>query len=339
MCKKVDPPPPPPADRRRRPVSVCWYLLGMAVASTFSLAYLLVPIYLLTAIFALASRHPNALVYSIPIFVSMFVPPKFSRRALTLARPMLDYFDFESLHLSNDDDNDNDDGNRGGRRGRILAAQPHGVLTFVAMCEAVTNPESAMRTPTAVASVLLRTPILRNLMGIFNLVDASGRSLKRHLLDGDGDGDGGEGGGSSVLLYVGGIAELFKSCRDEERLYLRERKGFIKLALTSNVDVVPVYLFGNTSVLSVLRRGPLAGLSRWTGASLTLFWGKFYLPIPRDEKLLYVVGRPIGLPHIAHPTQEDIDKWHGVYCDEVRDIYETYKERVPMYKRKKLYID
>jgi hypothetical protein len=56
-------------------------------------------------------------------------------------------------------------------------------------------------------------------------------------------------------------------------------------------------------------------------------------------QLLYVVGRPIGLPHIANPTQEDIDRWHGVYCDEVRDIYETYKERVPTYKQKKLYID
>ena len=94
----------------------------------------------------------------------------------------------------------------------------------MAMCEAVTDPESAMRTPTAVVSVLFRTPILRNLMGIFNLVDVSGRILKRQLLDGDDDGDGGEGGGLSVLLYVGGIAELFKSCRDEERLHLWERR-------------------------------------------------------------------------------------------------------------------
>jgi hypothetical protein len=48
--------------------------------------------------------------------------------------------------------------------------------------------------------------------------------LKRQLLDGDDDGDGGEGGGLSVLLYVGGIAELFKSCWDEERLHLWERR-------------------------------------------------------------------------------------------------------------------
>lgn len=165
-------------------------------------------------------------------------------------------------------------------------------------------------------------------MGIFNLVDASASNLKRILKK-----------RGSVLIYIGGIAELFKSCRTEERLYLKKRKGFIKLALREGVDVVPVYLFGNTSVLSVLTHGPLADLSRKLQASLTLFWGKWYLPIPRDEKLLYVVGKPIGLPHILDPTQEDIDKWHGVYCDEVRKIFETYKEKVPMYKHKKLFID
>ena len=278
--------------------------------------------HLLLCIGALAVlfRYPDArssLVYGLPIFVSMLVPPASSRWALRAASPMLDYFDFESVHMTEEDDDENDDDEnddendddgkkttkrrkrkRKRKRGRILAAQPHGVLTYVAMCEAIANPESSENTPTAVASILLRTPILRNLMGIFNLVDASGPSLRRHLMsggggvgggggDGDGDGDDVDVGddGGSCLLYVGGIAELFKSCTIEERLYLKGRKGFIKLALQTDSDVVPVYLFGNTSVLSVLRRGPLADFSRRFGLSLTYFWGKFYLPIPRDEKV------------------------------------------------------
>ena len=123
---------------------------------------------------------------------------------------------------------------------------------------------------------MMKSEILKNLMGIFNLVDASASSLKRRLKI------------SSVLIYIGGIAELFLSCRTEERLYLAKRKGFIKLALREGVDVVPVYLFGNTSVLSVLKHGPLAALSRKLQASLTLFWGKYYLPIPRDEKVQFI---------------------------------------------------
>jgi 2-acylglycerol O-acyltransferase 2 len=196
------------------------------------------------------------------------------------------------------------------------------------MCAAVNKPDDLEVVPTAAASVVLKTPLLKNLMGVFNLIDASASSLKNRLKT-----------AGSVLMYIGGIAELFKSSRREERLYLAKRKGFIKLALREGTDVVPVYLFGNTSVLSVLKKGPLATLSRKLQASLTVFWGKWYLPIPRDEKMLYVVGKPLGMPHIMDPTQEDIDKWHGVYCEEVKNIFETYKEKVPMYKHKKLFID
>jgi hypothetical protein len=245
------------------------WLLGMAVASMFSLAYLLVPVYLLSATAALVYQYPStkfSLIYALPMLISIFVKPRASLLALRLIRPMLDYFDYEAIYL--------DESIRSSGKNYIFAAQPHGVLSFVGMCSAAANSKDILRVPTATASVVLRTPILKNLMGIFNLIDASASSLRRHL-----------GKGGSVLIYIGGIAELFKSCRTEERLYLKKRKGFIKLALTEGVDIVPTYLFGNSSVLSVLKHGPLAALSRNLQASLTLFWGKWYLPIPRDEKV------------------------------------------------------
>ena len=122
------------------------------------------------------------------------------------------------------------------------------------------------------------------------------------------------------------------------KLYLKKRKGFIKLALQEGVDVLPVYLFGNTTVLSLMKTGVLANLSRKLQVSLTYVWGKWYLPIPRDCKLLYVSGQPLGLPHIPNPTQEDIDKYHAKYCSEVSRLFEKYKEKVPEYKHKKLEI-
>jgi Diacylglycerol acyltransferase len=67
-------------------------------------------------------------------------------------------------------------------------------------------------------------------------------------------------------------------------------------------------------------------------------WGRWYLPIPRDCKLLYVSGKPLGIPHIAHPTQADIDLWHSRYCAEVMRLFDMYKERVPEYKHKVLKI-
>jgi hypothetical protein len=174
----------------------------------------------------------------------------------------------------------------------------------------------------------------------------------------------------SIVLYIGGIAELFVSSEKEETLYLKKRKGFIKLALQCGVDVVPIYLFGNTTCLSVFKTEMLAALSRKTQVSITYFWGRYMLPIPRPVKVnfelqrqslmmlksrvtssnssfvtslcklkfLYVSGQPLGMPKIENPTQEDIDLWHSRYCGEVTRIFDTYKERVPDYKHKKLVI-
>ena len=130
---------------------------------------------------------------------------------------------------------------------------------------------------TAVADAVLYTPILKHVMGIFGLVSASKKSMIETLKK-----PGIEG---SICLYVGGMAELFLSCEKEEIIYLNKRKGFIKLALTQGVDVVPIYLFGNTTVLSVLKIGLLSKISRKYQVSLTYIWGRWGLPIPRPCKV------------------------------------------------------
>lgn len=306
-----------------------WFL-GMLMASVFSISYLVIPFYAISSILALVFQYPTSrasVLIAAPLILSVFSKPTPSPYVLRLLAPMLDYFQFESI---TEDEKHLRDTIASGTK-YIFACQPHGVLSFCGMCSAISVTTDVQSVPTAAASVVLSMPLLKNLMGIFNLIDASSGSIRRNFKKG--------GMGGCVVIYIGGIAELFKSCRTEERLYLSKRKGFIKMALREGVDVVPVYLFGNTSVLSVLKHGPLAALSRKLQVSLTWLWGMWYLPIPRDDKLLYVCGKPLGLPHIAEPTQEDIDKWHAKYCEEVRRLFESYKEKVPLYKHKKLFID
>jgi Diacylglycerol acyltransferase len=160
----------------------------------------------------------------------------------------------------------------------LLVAQPHGAISFAGICSAIFAPEEFRGTlATAVADALLMTPILKHVLGIFGLVSAKKSNLQRILKKRGVDG--------CVALYVGGIAELFLSCREEEVLYLNDRKGFIKLALTEGVDVIPAYFFGNTSVLSVWKNPFLASASRRFQVSLTYIWGRFGVPIPRDHKV------------------------------------------------------
>lgn len=311
--------------------STRWYL-GLVAASCFSLVYFIAPFYMLSAIFVLLFNYPNRLfawLFVSPIFVSALLPSRPSPWLLERLTVMASYFEYQEIHETAPRDVWTEV--KEGKSNFLVVKQPHGALSYTGMLSACyAPPEIRGIVRTAVADVLLVTPILKHVMGIFGLTSASKKNLIQTFRK--------EGAHGTVVLYVGGLAELFLSCEHEEKLYLKKRKGFIKLALQQGVDIVPVYLFGNTSVLSVLKTGLLATLSRRLQVSLTYIWGKWGLPIPRDVKLLYVTGQPLGLPKIETPTQEDIDKYHNLYCEQVTKLYEKYKEKVPEYKHKKLVI-
>lgn len=313
-------------------ISTRRWLLGMIQASVFSLVYVLAPPYILSAILAVCFQYPSknvAWIYAGPLILSYFSKPlKMENFIADYLKPMSDYFQFESIAEISDDELRE---SLKEKKNYILATQPHGVISFCGMCSAINTPKDLRGIETAAASILLKFPILKNVMGIFGLFDASSRNFKKKIQKGGIEG--------SVVVYVGGIAELFKSSRKEERLYLSKRKGFIKYALHYGVDIIPLYLFGNTSVLTVVKNGPIASISRKFQMAVTYFWGKYNLPIPRDDKLLYVRGKPLGIPHIPDPSSEDIDKWHAKYCEEVVRLFDTYKVHAPLYKDKTLYID
>jgi hypothetical protein len=180
--------------------------------------------------------------------------------------------------------------------------------------------------PTAVASVVLSFPIMKHVIGIFGLIDASRKSLTKRLEK-----------GKSFVLYPGGIAELFLSSPTKEAIFAR--KGFIRLALTTGADVIPIYLFGNTTVLRVFTHPVLMAVSRSLGASLTLFWGRWGLPLPLPDPLIYVRGKPLGMPKGGgEPSDALIDEWHAKYVSEVQRIFETYKNLRPDFNSKVLVV-
>jgi hypothetical protein len=39
-----------------------------------------------------------------------------------------------------------------------------------------------------------------------------------------------------------------------------------------------------------------------------------------------VVGRPIPLPAIAHPSPSDVDLWHARYVEALKELHERHKE-------------
>lgn len=83
----------------------------------------------------------------------------------------------------------------------IFSIQPHGVFSFGGASAGVEwatrwwHPKSI---PTAAASSVIFTPLVKHVVGLFGVVDASNKSLTKWL-----------GRGKSAVLYIGGIAELF----------------------------------------------------------------------------------------------------------------------------------
>jgi len=82
-------------------------------------------------------------------------------------------------------------------------------------------------------------------------------------------------------------------------------------------------------VLKIAKGKWLRKFARATGVSITWFWGIAGSPIPLKRKIVMVVGKPMNIPQISNPTQEDIDKYHAVYVSEVQRIFDTYKHTNP----------
>jgi 1-acyl-sn-glycerol-3-phosphate acyltransferase len=237
---------------KQSPSLLLRWTAGMIMSSVFSSVYFLGPFYMIASLVLILKEptSPAVWLFISPLCISTILKPIPMPWLIQRLRPMILYFQYEEIHEKKPR-NVSEEINQG--KNFLLVCQPHGALSLCGICSAIDCPTRTLP-PTAVADALLHTPILKHVLGIFGLVSASKQSMIRQLKK-----PGAEG---TVVLYVGGMAELFLSCENEEKLYLKKRKGFIKLALTTGVDVVPVYLFGNTSVLSVLKTGPLASISR-----------------------------------------------------------------------------
>ena len=315
--------------------------VGFLAASIFSLVYVIAPLWVLAAMLSVPLAGPTAwstIILVVPILISCGMPDtsKGVSGMVLCSWPMRQvpkYFHYEEYHECTDAEL------AAAGKNYVFGAHPHGVFSFCGVCAFISSmnhpdgfgPRLAAKVPTAAASVLKVFPILKDVLGMFGVIAADSKTLAKRLAK--------EGGSGSFFLYIGGMAELFKSSPKKETVFLSNRKGFIKLAMRAGADVVPVYLFGNTTVLVALTAGPLADLSRKLGVSVTLFWGRFLLPMPKSVRITYARGRPLGLPHIAEPTEADINEWHAKYCAAVVELFDRYKGTNPDYKHKQLVIE
>ncbi|XP_058942002.2 diacylglycerol O-acyltransferase 2 isoform X1 [Pocillopora verrucosa] len=168
-------------------------------------------------------------------------------------------------------------------------------------------------------SAILKALLYRDILMALGVIDVSRHSLEYNLTQ--------KGAGHSVVIVVGGAAEIREMGFDSYALIIKRRKGFMKLALQTGSDLVPVFGFGQNNIYQVIggsRSSQFSRFQRWL-RSFTSCLGTCFLP--KRSPINVVVGSPVPVTKIANPTQEEIDQLHAQYLEALTDLYEKNKDK------------
>jgi 1-acyl-sn-glycerol-3-phosphate acyltransferase len=167
------------------------------------------------------------------------------------------------------------------------------------------------------------------------LASVSRESIENILSKG---GPNNEGMGRAVTIVVGGARESLESKPGSLRLILRCRKGFIKMAIRTGADLVPVLAFGENEIYEQVdaRTHPYLYkfqllVKKIMGFTVPLFHarGVFNYDVgmmPYRRPLNIVVGRPIPVVQEQHPDKGYVDEVHEKYIQELLRIWEDNKD-------------
>ena len=183
-----------------------------------------------------------------------------------------------------------------GNRGTIFAMEPHDVIPIAAFSfsPVISRIPGDRNVCFLVSSGVFRLPFLRQMYSWAGSLPVDKETFLSRL-----------NAGKALAFVPGGVHEILMLNKKKPRdlvLYLRNRKGFIKLALQTGSPIVPVFGFhlDGSYRLCWLPRGKLMETyySRWAGYFPLLYWGRWNIlqGIPRPNKLTVVIGRPIHVP-------------------------------------------
>ncbi|KAF6250375.1 hypothetical protein COO60DRAFT_1465599 [Scenedesmus sp. NREL 46B-D3] len=123
--------------------------------------------------------------------------------------------------------------------------------------------------------------------------------------------------GVSVGLMVGGIAEMFMIRRDHERIKVRDRKGFVRVAVERGVPILPVYMFGANQPPHARQRGHdprRVGPARAAPPA--------HLP---GDRAPMDVGPPMRKEHPDFAAR--VDEVHAAFISEIQRVYYMHRAK------------
>ncbi|XP_049644122.1 2-acylglycerol O-acyltransferase 3-like [Suncus etruscus] len=220
-------------------------------------------------------------------------------------------------------------------RNYVLGAHPHGIMCMGPTGSFLTGKGSYKVFPglslkLGTLTFLFNLPVYRDYLMTLGLCPVSHQSLDFLLSS--------RPLGQAVIIMVGGAQEALHTTPGTHRVILRNRKGFVRLALRHGASLVPVYSFGENDVFRVKRfeEGTWQyvvqlAFKKISGFSPCIFWGRsLFSPnswglLPLRVPVTTVVGRPIPVPQVLQPSEDQVNHYHQLYMRELQQLFEDHK--------------
>ncbi|KAK4055277.1 diacylglycerol O-acyltransferase 1 [Microbotryomycetes sp. JL201] len=217
----------------------------------------------------------------------------------------------------------------------VFGYHPHGIIGMGAIANFGTDATGFSRLFPGLKPHLLtlesnfQIPFYRDLLLSLGICSVSMKSCQNILK---------QGPGSALTIVVGGAAESLHARPGTADLTLKRRMGFIKLAMKTGADLVPVFSFGENDIFEQLSNERGTRLYKLQkrfqaafGFTLPIFFGRGLFNynvglLPYRHPIVSVVGRPIRVTQTDNPTMTQLEEVQAQYIVELKKIWDQYKE-------------
>ncbi|CAN2390541.1 O-acyltransferase [Pristimantis euphronides] len=217
----------------------------------------------------------------------------------------------------------------------VFGFHPHGVLIaggFTNFCTEATGFSDLFPGITPYLLMLplwFRSPFFRDYIMSGGLIPSDKESAAYVLRQ--------KKGGNAVVIAVGGAAESLDARPGAFTLLLKNRKGFIRLAIEHGASLVPIFSFGENELYDQVEnpKGSLLRtiqekLQKVMGVAFPLFHARGVFQysvglIPYRRPINTVVGKPFPVTENRIPSNEEVDRVHQLYMDKLSELFEEHK--------------
>lgn len=223
----------------------------------------------------------------------------------------------------------------------IFGYHPHGIISHGCWAAFATEALGFSQLFPGITNTVLtldsnfRLPVYREYALRMGLASVSRESCENILSKG---GRNGEGMGRAITIVIGGARESLEAQPGHLRLILRCRKGFVKLAIRTGADLVPVLAFGENEIYEQFDPQAHPNVHRvqmlvkkFMGFTIPLFHarGVFNYDVgmmPYRRPMNIVVGKPIQVVQSKHPDPKYVDQVHKKYMEELQRLWDDWKD-------------